>query len=112
MQEMFGCSLDKGIRREIMKYRKRPIIVEAFRWTADHWQKEDPKWIIDAIKQDKIYFVHNLISGGEMRIITLEGTHTAKRGDWVIKGIKGEIYPCKNDIFLETYEEVNDEKKT
>lgn len=44
--------------------------------------------------------------GGGIDIRTLEGTMTALYGDWIIKGIKGEIYPCRNDIFEATYEKV------
>jgi len=86
------------------KFRKRPIIVEAFRWTADINQKEDPLWIIDAIKDDIIYVAYEGTPRIFMMIKTLEGTMTAKRGDWIIKGIEGEIYPCKPDIFKKTYE--------
>jgi len=45
---------------------------------------------------------------GSVFISTLEGTHEAKRGDWIIKGIKGELYPCKPDIFEATYEAVDE----
>ena len=43
-----------------------------------------------------------------MKIETLEGTHSANRGDYIIQGVKGELYPCKPDIFEMTYEEVTD----
>lgn len=93
------------------KYRKKPVVIEAFKWTADMFQTDDPLWIVEALKKD----------GGEgsarirvfesdiyMEIHTLEGVHKAQRGDWIIRGIKGEIYPCKPDIFNKTYEKVND----
>ena len=83
------------------KFIKKPIVIEAFRWTGDQDQTEDPLWAIEAIKNGSVFF-----EGGLMKIITLEGIMTAERGDYVIKGIKGEIYPCKPDIFELTYEQV------
>jgi len=76
------------------KYRKKPVVIEA----RQYWHHGDQaeaitKW-----------------SGGErsehgLIIPTLEGDHLANDGDWVIQGIKGEFYPCKPDIFKETYED-------
>jgi hypothetical protein len=51
------------------------------------------------------YFISN---SGTLNIITLEGTHVADKGDWIVKGIKGEFYPVKPDIFDATYEVVTD----
>ena len=83
------------------KFVKRPVVIEAFRWTGDQDQTEDPLWIIEAIKAGNVLF-----GDGVMKILTLEGVMTVNRGDYVIKGIKGEIYPCKPDIFELTYEPV------
>lgn len=83
-----------------MRYRKRPVVVEAFRWTGDYDQTEDPKWIVEAIKAGTVR-----IEYPSMFIDTLEGTHEAKSGDYIIRGVKGELYPCKPDIFEMTYEE-------
>lgn len=82
-------------------YRKKPVIIEAFKWTGDVYQTDDPVWIVDLIKQGKI-----TISFPHMFIETLEGVMKADAGDWIIKGIKGEVYPCKPDIFESTYEQV------
>lgn len=90
------------------KYRKKPVIIEAFRWTADIGQVEDPEWIIDAIKNGTVYFLNVGTALVTMYIITLEGTMIAKPGDWIIQGIHGELYPCKHDIFKQTYEAIND----
>jgi hypothetical protein len=87
------------------KYRKLPVVIEAFKWTGDQDQVEDPEWIIEAIREEKVSF-----SGYEMFIDTLEGKMAAFVGDYVIKGIKGEIYPCKPDIFEATYELVESEE--
>lgn len=85
-------------------YRKKPVVIEAFRWTGGPDQTEDPEWIIEAIRDGKITF-----DAGLMFIETLEGVHRAVPGDYIIRGIAGEIYPCKPDIFEQTYEPVNEE---
>ena len=75
-------------------YRKKPVIIEAFRFGFD----EAPDWWIEA-RIDKAYRV-----GDNIYIVTLEGDMKVGLGDWVIKGVQGKLYPCKNDIFLKTYE--------
>ena len=80
-----------------MKFRKKPVEIEAVQWKGNNWTEvyffcKDPKimgW-----------------SDNTLSIETLEGKMTASLGDWIIRGIKGEFYPCKPDIFEETYEEV------
>ncbi|WP_414079495.1 hypothetical protein [Streptococcus suis] len=47
------------------------------------------------------------IPSGKLSVVTLEGVMTAKKGDYIIKGVRGELYPCKPDIFAETYERVD-----
>lgn len=89
-------------------FKKKPVVVEAFKWTGDMFQNEDPVWITEAIQEGSVYFGNVSSEGVVMKIDTLEGTMTAQRGDYIIKGIKGELYPCKPDIFEETYELVND----
>lgn len=89
-----------------MRYRKKPIVIDAFRWVAGPYQQEDPSWIIDKIKSGEVYFDKKGTPEVTLKINTLEGTMTANQGDYIIKGIKGEIYPCKPNIFEETYEEV------
>lgn len=82
------------------KYRKKPIVVEAIQFT---WDKQ-----LEAIS-----FIGNrfwqLSAAGKLCISTLEGTMVADEGDYIIKGIKGELYPCKPDIFEATYEEVEND---
>lgn len=89
-----------------MKYRKKPVVIEAFKWTGDINQTEDPSWIVELIEKDEIWFVGSGTENVIMQIDTLEGVMTAKQGDYIIRGIKGEVYPCKPDIFEETYEMV------
>lgn len=89
------------------KYIKKPIIIEAFKWTGGQYQTEDPEWITDAIKERKVVFgVDEDNKTTSMYIETLEGVMQANAGDYIIKGVKGEIYPCKTDIFELTYEKV------
>lgn len=86
-------------------YRKRPLIVEAFKWTGDQSQTEDPDWVNKSI----VSYVNDGTPQVQMQIATLEGIMLADRGDYIIKGIKGEIYPCKPDIFEKSYELVTDD---
>lgn len=88
------------------QYRKKPVIIEAFRWTADTDQKEDPEWAVDAIHKGIVSFADSGTSKVKMLIKTLEGVMTADRGDYIIRGVNGELYPCKPDIFVKTYERV------
>jgi len=85
-----------------MKFRKKPVIIEA---------KQFNKYNIIEI----LSFCNNLpyfnLKNNTLIIPTLEGDMTAKEGDWIIKGIKGEFYPCKPDIFEQTYEKVEGEKR-
>lgn len=91
------------------KYRKKPVVIEAFKWTGGHDQTEDPTWIVQALKTGEATIVGTSdMKVCVMQIKTLEGTMTASPGDYIIKGIQGEIYPCKPDIFEQTYESVDD----
>lgn len=78
------------------KYRKKPIEVEAFRVGYEPWKKLS-KWCNGGIIRDGHAYHSIIISTPEDRI-------RADKGDWIIKGIKGEFYPCKPDIFEATYE--------
>lgn len=80
-----------------MKYRKKPVVIEAFCLRTDSF----PDWFMNQVAARQISIFHDYCL-----IETLEGTMTANNGDYVIKGVQGEIYPCKPDIFKETYEAV------
>lgn len=88
-----------------MKYRKKPIVIEAIQWTGDNLQE-----IIDFIglqnfTVDYLLCLKDNTAKPERLIIdTLEGSMLANIGDYIVKGIKGEYYPCKEDIFKEIYE--------
>ena len=94
-----------------MKFRKKPVIIEAEQLTSEI--------ILDCLINNKPGPFDISISGkynkndrklydGYGTIYTLEGTMRADIDDWIIKGIKGELYPCKNDIFIATYEKVSE----
>ncbi len=87
------------------KYRKKPIMIEAHRLGDDYW--DDSIW--QGVMDHKIilYMSNYSITGkGYAEISTLEGTMRAEIGDYIIRGVKGEFYPCKPDIFEQTYESV------
>ena len=89
----------------MQKFRKKPVVIEAVQFTDDELS-------IPTIKD----FMQTNIVGNkngtgklqEIIISTLEGEMTAIKSDWIIKGVRGEFYPIKNDIFLETYELVEE----
>lgn len=88
------------------QYRKKPVVIEAFQWTGGPDQTEDPEWIVDEIASNDVITFSGAGDDVRMHIATLEGVMTASPGDWIIKGVKGEIYPCKPDIFAATYDAV------
>lgn len=93
------------------RYRKKPVEIEAFKWIGDSNSIQYPIWFRLAIERGSICFAEDGLNGKqEMIIRTLEGNHRAKVGDYIIKGVKGEIYPCKPDIFEMTYEDSCKEK--
>ena len=87
-----------------LRFRKKPVVIEAFRWAADRDQDEDPEWIVSAIHAGIVFFRDVGTEHVKLVIATLEGHMVADRGDWIIRGVQGELYPCKPDIFAETYE--------
>ena len=86
-----------------MKYKKKPVVIEAFKLGVDYI----PDWFMDAVTANKV-ILHGEFGSTNADILTLEGWIHANYGDYVIQGVKGEIYPCKPDIFRCTYEEVRE----
>lgn len=86
-----------------MKFRKKPVVVEAFQTHPNDGltRRLPPGWMIEALLSGRV--VINA-SDGAFMIKTLEGVMRAEVGDWIIRGVKGELYPCKPDIFEATYE--------
>ena len=87
----------------IKKYRKKPVLIEARLVTYGN-RHEVAKWCNAFAPDTRHAFVTNH-ENGILRIDTLEGQMWAQDGDYIIKGVKGEFYPCKPDIFALTYEE-------
>jgi hypothetical protein len=79
------------------KYRKKPVVIEAVQFTGDNWGEIETFVPVGKYNDD-----------GTFQIVTLEGEHKCSIGDYVIKGVKGEFYPCKPDIFEMTYEAVDE----
>lgn len=86
------------------KFRKIPVVVEAMQVTEDNVHA-----VIKWIKTNRGDAIKHWEEGFLMLIKTLEGNMLADPGDWIVKGVKGEFYPVKPDIFAETYEEVTDD---
>jgi hypothetical protein len=93
---------------EIKRFRKRPVVIEAMQYNGNNgsllrdWSYgeviESP--IAEPTETDK--------DGRYVQVKTLEGVMCGLVGDWIIKGVNGEFYPCKPDIFEKTYEEVKE----
>ncbi len=88
----------------MMKYRKKPLVVEVIQFDSNYneclkFLGSEPIDIVEACYQDEVI------------IQTLESVMKARQGDWIIKGIKGEFYLCKPDIFEATYENVSNPKQ-
>jgi len=93
------------------KYKKKPIVIEAIKFDGDRHKvlKFCNELISDNHKKTNIAFNRTgVLQEREVYIKTLEGTMTAKYGDYIIKGVNGEFYPCKPDIFHKTYEKVKE----
>ena len=89
----------KGINISNMykKYRKKPVVIEAIQWIGNNLSEIDN-------------FIGRTVDNKETTLVihTLEGDMEASIGDYIIKGVNGEFYPCKPDIFDKTYEEVTE----
>lgn len=94
-----------------MKFRKKPVVIEAVQLSWENWSEICEFADVGSLEDGKPTGTSKDIEGEPLPnggpgllIPTLEGLHLANPGDWVIKGIKGELYPCKPDIFEATYE--------
>lgn len=88
------------IGKTIKKYKKKPVVIEAIQYTNDPDNLEKlRKFVICGFTKNK---------DNTLTVPTLEGEHIASIGDYIIKGVEGEFYPCKPRIFKKTYEEVSD----
>ena len=99
-----------------MKYRKKPVEIEAFQYDGDLMNSDGnycvPQWAVDVFEAGIMYYDSMYLVGGspcELFIRTLEGRLHVSVGDYIIRGVQGELYPCKPDIFAMTYEPVEGE---
>ena len=83
-----------------MKYRKKPIVIDAVRFDGERITDE----LYELAKDSSCKL---RLAGAALHVDTLEGTMTASPGDYIIRGVKGELYPCRADIFEATYEVVS-----
>ena len=86
------------------KYRKKPVVIEAFEFRGGMAPEDTPPWFREALRSDVVSLIE-----GDWCVTTLESgklapEHLIQEGDIVIQGVKGELYPCKPDIFAQTYE--------
>ena len=94
------------------KFRKKPVVIEAFQMTAARMESnvDWPLWLHRAcnlpIGEIGSLWNAQTIDEPTFNVATLEGVMTVFTDDWIIRGIKGELYPCKPDIFEATHEEV------
>jgi hypothetical protein len=97
------------------KYRKKPVVIEAFQMTEGRRMdnREWPNWLNWAWNKDRdeegaLQRLNERADTPDyLEIVTLEGKHLVSWGDYIIQGVKGELYPCKPDIFEATYEKVD-----
>lgn len=100
-----------------MKFRKKPVVIEAMQFVGIEGDEvvfddgsgvdveiEVPEWIQAAMDAPDDRPGALVCCNGQLIATTLEGPLVASPGDWIIRGVKGEFYPCKPDIFAETYE--------
>ena len=93
-----------------MKYRKIPIVIEAFKYDGDLKGSDGkyyvPNWAVKAYDDGVMHYGSLDLNSPpcELFIDTLEGTHHVSVGDYIIQGVNGELYPCKPNIFEKTYE--------
>jgi len=90
------------------RFRKKPVVIEAMQWTGDNLSDviDFTGLNISAARWTKEELEATVKNKG-LKIFTLEGPLRTRVGDWIIKGVKGEFYPCKPDIFEATYDLVD-----
>jgi hypothetical protein len=95
------------------QFRKKPVVIEAFqmtltrRWDNSEWPDWlNQAWNLPPTQPAAVLIDPNDSERARLMIMTLEGPLAVSWGDWIIKGVKGELYPCKPDIFEATYESV------
>ena len=89
-----------------MKFRKLPVVIDAVQWTGDNLGE-----VFDGLRlqESTLRSIYPGLADETLHIDTREGRMTASLLDWIIRGVQGELYPCKPDIFAATYEPTNQE---
>lgn len=93
------------------KFRKKPVVIEAMQWTGFNaldviaFTGKAPKFSL-WFPNEAAWEAHVKADRHVIKIFTLEGVMEASPGDWIIRGVNGELYPCKPDIFAATYDQV------
>lgn len=95
-----------------MKYRKKPVVIEAVQFLGIDggkllFSEDQPDWLKAGFANELIR-VHPIFPDTRLQVETLEGNMIADKEDWIICGVKQELYPCKPDVFEESYEEVDE----
>ena len=87
-----------------MKFRKKPVVIDAVQWTGDNLGE-----VFDGLNMQhmELRSIYPGAASGMLYVRTLEGEMRADKNDWILRGVRGELYPCKPDIFSETYERVS-----
>lgn len=93
------------------KYRKKPVVIEAYQYEGDfvssgNWTA--PDWVNEAYNNGILVYKEVDNTPPELYVKTIEGDMKCNYKDYIIKGVKGELYPCKPDIFEKTYEQVDE----
>lgn len=108
MPAVFGAA---DCEEQVSKFRKKPVVIEAFQMTKERrWDNRDwPEWLNEAWSKSRTeagaLFIRPLDENKELlAIATMEGPLCVSWDDWIIRGIEGELYPCKPEIFAAIYE--------
>ena len=89
----------------MFKYQKKPVIIEAVQWNGRKIIcPPGPDWFATAEETGVMR-----LAGDTLLVETSEGAMSARPGDWIIRGVEGEIYPCKNSVFAKTYDKVTED---
>ena len=87
-----------------MKFKKKPVVIEAYQFDGTYTGMEKIKSLFPKMETFSFGFNFERNEVWQWKIGTLEGVHVVSTDDWIIQGIKGEYYPCKPDIFEQTYD--------
>lgn len=85
-----------------MKFRKRPVVIDAVQWKGYN--------VKECVNHCESIIFNHFPNATILMIPTLEGNMSCEIDDWIIRGVNGEFYPCKPDVFEKTYEAVNEKE--